>query len=178
MNTYNDIEEVASFSSKRSIIAIGANTPILKIRTNILDCGGLFISVIHPSSYISPTSKIGDGVIVAPFSFVGPFARVGHNTIVNVRSTIGHDVVVGNGVIISPHVDINGAVTIGDHCFIGAGVTIDPLVEVGKFCKVSSGVTLRGNLKPGTLAFDRSQAKQIKMFSKKDGSNLFKGPGI
>lgn len=174
VNTYKDIHEVASFSSKRSIIAIGANSPVLKIRNDILDVGGLFISIIHPSSCISPTAKIGDGVIVAPFSFVGPFARVGHNSILNVRSTIGHDVVVGNGVIISPHVDINGAAKIGDHCFIGAGVTVDPLIEVGSFCKVSSGVTLKNNLKPGTLAIDQNQAKQIRMFSEKDGSILFK----
>ena len=64
VNTYKDINEVASFSSKRSIIAIGANSPVLKIRNDILDVGGLFISIIHPSSCISPTSKIGDGVIV------------------------------------------------------------------------------------------------------------------
>lgn len=177
VNTYTEINEVASFHSKRSVIAIGANSPVLKIRKDVLDVGGSFISIIHPSSHISPTSKIGDGVIVAPFSFVGPFARVGHNSILNVRSTIGHDVVVGIGVIISPHVDINGTAKIGDHCFIGAGVTVDPLIEVGSFCKLSSGVTLKNNVKSGVLVINRSQVKQIRMFSEKDGSSLFKGAG-
>ena len=175
LNTHKDINQVPSFRSKRSVITIGANSPILKIRKYVLDIGGSFISIIHPSSYISPTSKIGDGVIVGPFSFVGPFAQVGHNSILNVRSTIGHDVVVGNGVIISPHVDINGAAKIGSHCFIGAGVTVDPLIEVGSFCKISSGVTLRDNVKSGTFVFEPNHAKKIRMFSEKDGSNLFDG---
>ena len=174
VNTYKDINEVESFSTKRSVIAIGTNYPILKIRKDVLDVGGSFISIIHPRSYISPTSKLGDGVIVAPFSFVGPFARVGHNSILNVRSTIGHDVVVGNGVIISPHSDINGAAKIGDNCFIGAGVTVNPLIEVGSFCKVSSGVTLNNNVKSGTFVFDQNHAKQMRMFNEKDGSSLFK----
>lgn len=174
VNTHNQINEVISFSSKRSVIAIGANIPILEIRKDVQDAGGSFISVIHPNSYISPSSNIGDGVILAPFSFIGPFARVGHNCILNVRSTVGHDVVVGNGVIISPHVDINGGAIIGDHCFLGAGVTVDPMVKVGNFCKVSSGVTIKKHVQPGAIAINPKPVKQILMYNVKNGSNLIK----
>lgn len=176
VSTHQNLIDVPSFKKKRSVIAIGSNSVVFKIRKEVLSLKGSFLSIIHPSAYISPTSRIGEGVIVAPFCFIGPFARVGHNCILNVRATIGHDALIGNGVIISPHVDINGAATIGDHSFIGAGAIIDPLVKIGNFCKVSSGTALAKNLPSGAITIDRKNAKQIKMFSEKDGSSLFAKP--
>ena len=38
----------------------------------ILDKGGLFTNIIHPSSMIGLNSKIGNGVIICPFTYTYP----------------------------------------------------------------------------------------------------------
>ncbi len=167
------ISEVQDFEHKKSVIGIGSPQAVDKISNAIRENGGSFVSVMHPSSYVSPHATVEAGVIIAPFAFVGPFASIGKNAIINVRATIGHDVTVGQGAIVSPHVDINGGATIGKYAFLGAGAIIDPTVEIGNFCKVSSGLAIRKKMPAGHFAFGE-HSKTMKMFHPETGRSLFR----
>ena len=170
---HEDIIGVSSFKEKKSVLAIGSNIAIHRLRQEVKSAGGSFGSIVHPDAYIAPTAKIGSGVIIAPYCFVGPYSSIGDNSILNIRATVGHDVRIGVGVVISPHVDINGAAKIGNNCFLGAGVTVDPLVDIGDFCKATPGTTIHNDVGAGAMVMENTSIKKVRMFNLNDGSNLF-----
>ena len=58
------------------------------------------MSTIHPSAFIDPKARIGEGVTIGPYCIVGP------------------DVQIGNGTLLKSHVVVTGPTTIGEeNCF-------------------------------------------------------------
>lgn len=170
---HGHLTEVANFSAKQFVIAIGNARAIHRISAQIDELSGRYFTVIHPSAHVSDQAEICEGSIIAPFAYVGPFARLGANSIINVGAVIGHDAVLGRGVVVSPKADVNGGASCGDFAFLGAGVTIDPQIAVGSFAKISSGTTISSNVEAGMLAFHRLQSKSIRMVDPETGMNRF-----
>src|SRR5438094_666821 len=54
--------------------------------------GAKFISVIHPTAYLAPTARIGEGCIIGPFAMVGSYANLEDHVLLNLYSAVGHDV--------------------------------------------------------------------------------------
>ncbi len=117
-------------------------------------------SLVHPSAYIAPTAKLGEGVVIAPYCFVGPDAVVGMHVFLNVRSTVGHDASVGDYVTISPHAVVGGAASVGDGCFLATGTIVNPGRQLGDSSRVSSGAVVDRNIVAGSLvAAERAKSR-------------------
>lgn len=170
---HHDPSTVINIQKKYAIVAIAdpqAKEAINRIITG-LNCQ--YLSIIHPTAYVSPLARIGSGVIIGPFSYLAPCSEVSDNCILNVRVTLGHDAVIGPGSIVSPHVDINGFAQVGRYSFLGANVTVDPKVKIGDYCVVSSGLTLKKNAPSGHLVFVNEPIRKLKMFDDATGKKLF-----
>lgn len=98
---YKHLEE--KFKIINSLISLGRNIPTL----------------IHPSSYVSPTARIGAGSIIYPMC------------------NIDKDTVIGKGVLINNSVTLSHNNKIGDCCYIAPGVVTSGFVEIG--CKTFAG---------------------------------------
>ena len=102
------------------IVSIGVN----KIRRNVVDrlvakadSDGLpleFATAIHPSAIISPSAKIGEGMVVMAGSVINADAVIGKHFIVNTGATIDHDCVIGDYCRIAPGANISGGSHIGE----------------------------------------------------------------
>jgi len=107
-----------------------------------LQAGAEFISLIHPTALVSPTAKIGSGVVISHNASVGPKVVIGDYCVLNSRCTIGHDSILGKYNFISPQVAISGSTVIGDENMIGTNACTIPGISIGNNNKIAAGMVV------------------------------------
>jgi sugar O-acyltransferase (sialic acid O-acetyltransferase NeuD family) len=100
------------------------------------------LALVHDTSFVEPTARIGTGCQLMPLSVVHKFSRIGEQTILNTRCTIDHECKVGKGVHIMGNAAIAGKVTISDFATIGTNATILPHLKIGKGAVVGAGAVV------------------------------------
>lgn len=108
--------------------------------------GAVFSGFIHPNAQISPSSMIGNGVVISHNASVGPKVKIGNHTIINSRTTVGHDTEIGEFNFISPICALSGNTKIGNGNMLGTNVITIPGVQIGDDNKIGAGVVLFFNL--------------------------------
>lgn len=121
------------------------------------------LSIVHPTAYISKTSKIFDGSIVCPNAIIAPFAKIKKNVVINSSSQIGHHSVIGESSVISTGVIISGKVKIGKKCFVGSNSTVMQNLSIGNNSKIASTSALYKNLNSNNIAIG-NPAKSKKLY--------------
>ncbi len=134
------------------VIAVGDPAVRRSLAAVIEARGGRLRTVVHPSAYLGPGVRLGDGCVVCPFAFVGAAATVGANTAINVHTSVGHDVTVGANCVLSPHSAVNGGSELGDDVFLGTHATVFPRRVIGRGAKVSAGAVVHRDVPAGALA--------------------------
>ena len=137
----------------------------LEYRKSIIEkflrAGGTFIGLIHPTALISPSSRIGKGVVISHNASVGPKVKIGNYNILNSRCTIGHDSVIGDYNFISPQVAISGNTTIGDENLIGTNVCTIPGIKIGSNNKIAAGMVIYKPVGDGETVIFRHKERLI-----------------
>ena len=88
-----------------------------------------FGSIIHSSSFVDVSCKIGAGVFIYPGCTLDMNVQIGNNVVINVGCIIAHDSIIGSHSFLSPGVKIAGFVKVGDKVSLGIGsILIDNLV--------------------------------------------------
>jgi sugar O-acyltransferase (sialic acid O-acetyltransferase NeuD family) len=128
---------------------------------NFLMQGALFTTFVHPDAYISRSSKIGNGVVIAPGVNVGPKVSIGDFTLINSRSSMGHDTKVGRYNFICPNVCFSGFTTVGEENLFGINSTTIPGIKVGNRNKIAAGMVLDKNVGDEQVVFYRFKEKVI-----------------
>jgi sugar O-acyltransferase (sialic acid O-acetyltransferase NeuD family) len=123
--------------------------------------GAVFVSLIHPTAYISPSSTIGKGVVIAPMANIGPNVTLGDFTLINSRCSMGHDTHLGKYNFISPNVCFSGFTTIGDENLFGINSATIPGIKVGNHNKIAAGMVLDKNVGSNEVVFYRFKEKVI-----------------
>ena len=82
--------------------------------------------VIHSHSWVSPTARLDDGVVVLAGAIVQPGAAVGACCIINTGAIVEHDCVIDDGCHVAPGAVVLGGCSIGRCCLIGAGAVLLP----------------------------------------------------
>ncbi|GGB72137.1 transferase [Flavobacterium suaedae] len=123
--------------------------------------GAAFKTFIHPLAYISPSAKIGEGVVIAPYVNVGPNVVIGDYTLINSRASMGHDTVIGKYNFISPNVCFSGFTTIGDENLFGINSASIPQIKIGDRNKIAAGMVVERNIDNDTTYFHRFKEKVL-----------------
>jgi sugar O-acyltransferase (sialic acid O-acetyltransferase NeuD family) len=129
--------------------AIGDPKDKVTYYTPILERGGSFINLIHPSASAGHNAQLGTGVVMAPFTCLTSDVKLGNFVTVLPFSNIAHDCVVGPWSQISPHCGINGKVTLGEGVFLGGHSCIIPEKTVGAWTYVGAGSVVNRDIPPG-----------------------------
>lgn len=106
------------------IPAIGRPIWRKKLVNQVIEMGGKFVNVIHPSSQLSKWTTIGKGAIVQGQCVFTPGMVIGDFFISNDNVSIGHNTIIGDFVQINPNVNIAGGCKIGNDVYIGVKATI------------------------------------------------------
>jgi sugar O-acyltransferase (sialic acid O-acetyltransferase NeuD family) len=98
---------------------------------HIIERGGSFITMIHPSSRIGTNAHIGKGCYVGAFTTIAADAWVDDYNFIQSHVIIGHDVRLGKWNRVDSYVMCVGGITIGEGCMIHTGAVINHGVTVG-----------------------------------------------
>jgi sugar O-acyltransferase (sialic acid O-acetyltransferase NeuD family) len=99
-------------------------------------------NIIHSSSYVDPSCKLGRGVFLFPGCTLDFGAELGDNVLLNTGVTIAHHSRVGANAFFGPGVTIAGLVNIGESCFVGVGSTILDCLTIGRNSTIGGGAVV------------------------------------
>lgn len=122
------------------ITAIGSSKSFLN-KVDILSCIPLprFITLIHPTAYISRSAKIGIGTVILQNVTIANNVKIGNQVVILANTVINHEVSIGDYTCIASGVCISGGVNIGENCYIGTNTAIRENVQIGKKCLIGMG---------------------------------------
>ena len=123
----NGIYSVINFFVNKKIIK-RANIPISKYET-----------IIHPTSSISRTSKVGKGSFIARNVVIMSDVILGKHVTVHPGSIISHNTTIGDFSFVANSASLAGYINIGVECFIGANCTIRERVTIGNHTIIGMG---------------------------------------
>ncbi len=141
-------EQVAELGITGAFIAVGAPQPRARL-AKICQAMGLSLpTLIHPTAYLSPEAKIGEGAFLGAGVQVLPGASVGDLCRVNAGTIVSHHVRVGYCNTIGPNATLAGRSSTESFVFLGAGCTLLPEVKVGARTTVGAGAVVTHNVPP------------------------------
>jgi len=108
-------------------------------------------TLIHPTAYVSPLARIGQGVFVGANSVIGPGAHLGDHVFVNRGVTIGHDTHVGAFSRIQPGANLGGLSRIGSGVTIAIGATLLERLVIGNGAFIGAGAVATEDVPEGVL---------------------------
>lgn len=124
------------------IVAIGSNSIRKSIVTSLNLTNESFVSLIHPSAVISPSARIGHGVVVMAQCTLNADAVIGDHAIINTGAIVEHDSQVSDYAHVAPHATLTGAVTVQEGAMVGAGTAVIPGKSIGKWSVIGAGATV------------------------------------
>ena len=127
----------------RFVLAIGDVAGRRKVAESILQRGGKFLTLIHPTAKVFRTATLGQGVIIFPFAYVGADAVVGDFCLINSYAGCGHDVKLGAFSEQCPYSALSGGVETGEECFFGVHSVVAPKTKLGNRVVISQGSALQ-----------------------------------
>ncbi len=119
----------------------------------VLDKGGTFISLIHPTAYISKNTHIGQGCVICRNVMISCDVEIGNFVSLLPFSGIGHDGVVEDWCHIDSHVSCAGFVHLHSMVAVHTGAIIHPKKEVEDNAVVGAGSVVIRNVKKNTTVF-------------------------
>jgi sugar O-acyltransferase (sialic acid O-acetyltransferase NeuD family) len=122
------------------------------VRT-ILEKGGRFVTLIHPSVIMGNHVILGRGVILCPRVVLTSDIVVGDFVSLNVGTAVGHDVVIGDWSQTSAFCDLTGFTRLGKGVLMGSHATLLPRRKVGDYAVVGAGSVVVRDVKGGETVF-------------------------
>jgi sugar O-acyltransferase (sialic acid O-acetyltransferase NeuD family) len=112
------------------VCAIGNIQLKKELCSHILELGGIFITLIHPSTRINQNTKIGNGVLVFMNSNISNDCIIGDFVTIQGFVGIGHDTIIGEWSHINTYTFTGGGVIIGNEVLLNTRSTILPKVKI------------------------------------------------
>ena len=167
----NHDEFVSQFSKKDVQIVISLGEPELKVKIfeRLKKEGYSFANLIHPSATISPSSRLGKGLIVKPHALISTNAVIGDNVSIEENGIVGHDSIIEDHCQISANVVIAGGCRVGRATYIGLSVPVKQGICIGKNSVIGMGSVVLRDIPDNVIAIG-NPARPMK---KKDDSRVF-----
>ena len=110
-----------------------------------------FSNLIHPTAYISKSSKMGIGNYFGPGSIIGAKTVIGNFNTFNRASTCGHDDNIGDHNNFGPAATVCGFCSIGSENYLAVRATVVDKITIASNIVVGAGAVVLSNLiKRGT----------------------------
>lgn len=142
------------------VCSIGGNSRRACMES-IINRGGEFFTLIHPTSRIGSNVHIGKGCYVGAFTTIAADAFVDDYNFIQSYTIIGHDVRIGKWNRIDSYVLCVGGIKIGEGCMIHTNAVINHNVEIGDSACVGACSLVINNVEPETTVFG-NPARRLK----------------
>lgn len=141
------------FHTNLFFISFGAMRWRKKVYEFLSQNGWEAVNIIHPDAVVSPTAKIGKGVLIECGCLITPSPVIGNNVLVNTGSQVNHDNIVEDHVYIASGVILSGGVTIGNNTLLDDGVIVTLGTKVGKDSLIGAGAVVTKDIPDGVVAY-------------------------
>jgi UDP-perosamine 4-acetyltransferase len=121
------------------VIALGGNALRERLGRRARDMGLELPAIVHPSALVSPSARLGAGVVVMARAVIGTETVVSELAIVNTGAILDHDNFLGIAAHVAPGCALAGNVFVGDRTLIGVGSAVRPLIRIGTDVVVGAG---------------------------------------
>ncbi|MBM4282982.1 MAG: acetyltransferase [Deltaproteobacteria bacterium] len=135
-------DALALGADRRVVVAIGNNAARRRVADRLLAAGHRFATLVHPTAWVAPSARLGDGAVVFAGAIVQPDVVVGAHAILNTGCSVDHDCVVGAFSHVAPGARLCGAVQVGDGALVGVGAAVIPAVRIGAWATVGAGAAV------------------------------------
>ena len=119
----------------------------------ILDKGGEFISLVHPTAILGNNASFGKGCVIGAYSNLSSDTRIGDFVTFSIKAGMGHDSCVGDYSHIGGLCNISGFVKIGDMVTVHPCCNILPHKTIGDGAVIGTGSVVLVNVKPNQTVF-------------------------
>jgi len=138
-NKHLTFEDIKENSHIPIALGIGSNFIREKLFNKLKVNNFEIVSLIHPSSIVSKTVTIEDGVIIMPGVIINAYTKISNGVILNSGSIIEHESIIEDFAHISPNVGIAGNVKVGKLTHIGIGSNIIQGIKIGNNSIIGAG---------------------------------------
>jgi UDP-perosamine 4-acetyltransferase len=132
-----------------AVVALGGNALRERVGSRIENLGFTLINVVHPSALVSPSVRLGNGVVVMAHAVVGTETTIGDLAIVNTGAILDHDNRLGSGAHVAPGCALAGNVWVGARTLVGVGSAVRPGIRIGADAVVGAGSSVVTNVSDG-----------------------------
>ncbi len=105
-----------------------------------------FITLIHPTAYVSRSAEIGLGTIILQNVTIANNVHIGNQVVILANTIINHDCIIRDYTCIASSVCISGNVKIEENCYIGTNVAIKENLTIGGKCLIGMGSNVLQNI--------------------------------
>ncbi len=167
VGTEFDIKYLTQKGITKGVVAIGDNWDRHLVQKKIMELvpDFEFIKVIHPSSIISPSAKIGKGTVVLASVTINTDTKIGDFCILNTDANFGHDSSMADYSSLAPGVTIGGNVDIGYCSAISLGANVIQGKTIGKHSVIGAGSLVLNDIDDFKLVYG-VPAKEIRTIEK------------
>lgn len=113
----------------------------------------VYKSIIHPSSYVAPSSKVQKGSFIWPNVTITSQVEIGFGVSIKNGVNICHHSVLGDYSEINPGAIISGGVKIGKGTIIGSGAVLKDGITIGANTVIGMGSVVTKDIPDGVVAF-------------------------
>lgn len=142
------------------VCSIGGNSRRACMES-VINRGGEFMTMIHPSSRIGTNVHIGKGCYVGAFTTIAADAYIDDYNFIQSHTIIGHDVHIGKWNRIDSYVLCVGGIKIGDGCMIHTNAVLNHNVEIGNGAHVGACSFVINSVPEGASVFG-NPARRLK----------------
>ena len=119
----------------------------------IINKGGEFISLVHPSATIGKNTKIGKGCIIHQKAILSCDIKIGDFVTCQSLSVLGHDVIIDDFCHLGSLSMFGGYSQIGPLTTVYPGATVLPHIKVEENCVVGAGAVVIKRVKTGSTVY-------------------------
>lgn len=149
----DSVEAYEPLSTDRFVCAQGTPQIRKKYVSMMLDKGGVFTNLVHPTAVVGRSVNIGVGLIMAPFSSASAALDIGDYVYIGGFCSVTHHTRIGDWCQVTDHCSVLGRATLEEGVFLGAGAIIAPRVRVGAWSFVGAASLVIRNVSPRTKVF-------------------------
>lgn len=131
------------------VVALGGNILRERVGRQVQELGFVLPTVVHPSALVSPSAKMGMGVVVMARAVVGTEVSIGDLAIVNTGAVLDHDCKLGTAAHVAPGCALAGNVRVGVRTLIGVGSAVRPGIRIGADVIVGTGSAVVSDVPDG-----------------------------
>lgn len=130
-HVFNKIDDIKKKSKKPYFVnSLGKIDDRKRLTEICVKKGCILETIVSPSSFVSKTAKLSDGVVIYPNCSISHKAKIKENVLINYNCSISHSCIIEKHCNITPGVNIGGNTRIGKGCFIGLGAKIIEKINI------------------------------------------------